>query len=114
MQATPTQELPNDPRLNELIYSTLTGVHFILSTGIRPTDVVMEQVNTGLNQYVQTLSTDSLAHPIVNAMRHLFIQMAAIQGTTPAERKTFLDPAIQSFIRALRVIPSVGAFLATL
>jgi hypothetical protein len=109
-----THKLPNDPRLNELVAVTLRNVHATLSTGVPPPIEVMAQVDTGLNQYVQTLSPESLAHPIVHSMRHLFTQMAAIQGTIPAERKAFLDPALQSFILALRVIPCVGEFLATL
>ena len=108
------QELPNDPKLNTLVGLALMGVHAILSTGVPPPVEVMAQVDTGLNQYVRTLSHDSLAHPIVHSMRHLFTQMAAIQGTTPAARRAFLDPALQSFILALRVIPCVGEFLATL
>jgi hypothetical protein len=108
-----TSVLPNDPRLNALVASTLMSVHAVLATGIRPPDTVMEQVNTGLNQYVQTLTPDSLAHQIVHAMRHLFDQIATIEGTTVAERKAFLDPAIKSFIQTLRVIPCVGEFLTT-
>lgn len=113
------QVLPNDKLLNELIASALQTVHGFLANGIIPTDELVEQVNSGLNLYVQKLPSESLAQHIVTTMRQLFIQMAAIQvaaiqGSTPAERKSFLDPAIQNFIRALRVIPSVGEFLATL
>jgi hypothetical protein len=111
--------LPDDNPLYALIASALQAVHEFLATGIIPTEELVEQVRTGLNLYVQTLPSESLAHHIVTTMRQLFIQMtsikvAAIQRSTPAERKSFLDPAIQNFIRALLVIPSMGEFLATM
>jgi len=106
--------LPDDKPLYALIASALQAVHGFLATGITPTEELVEQVSSGLNLYVKTLPPESLAHHIVTTMRQLFIQMAAIQGSTPAERKSFLDPAIQNFIRALQVIPSVGEFLATM
>lgn len=108
------QVLPDDKLLYALIASALQTVHGFLANGIIPTDELVEQVNSGLNLYVQKLPSESLAQHIVTTMRQLFIQMAAIQGNTHAEQKIFLDPAIQNFIRALQVIPSVGEFLATL
>ena len=114
MQARSPKVLPDDRPLYALIARTLQAVHASLATGIIPTDELVEQVSSELNLYVQTLPPESLAHNIVTTMRHLFIQMAAIQGSTPVERKSFLDPAIQNFIRALQVIPSVGEFLATI
>jgi len=112
MASPASASLPNNPRLNALVAGTLMAVHTTLATGSKPPGPVIEQVKTGLNQFRQTLSADSLAHPIVAAMESLYLKMVLIQGNTSEERRAFLDPELQVFILTLGVIPCVGEYLA--
>lgn len=106
--------LPDDPELNGLLATALIRMNEGLATGNSISITEMLSFNFRLDDFVQTLSVDPLAHRIVDAMREVFLKMMVLQGDTRAERKAFMQPELQTFILTLGVIPCVGEFLATL